>query len=42
MNAQVCFLKGFLIQVLMKSQLNALRALPAASLWFDLELGGLR
>jgi len=36
------FLLGLLIQDLMKVQWNALRALPSASLWFDLESGGLR
>jgi len=36
------FLLGFLIQDLMKVQWNALRALPSASLWLDLESGGLR
>jgi len=36
------FLLGFLIQDLMEFQWNALRALPTASLCFDLESGGLR
>lgn len=36
------FLFGFLIQDLMELQWNALRALPTASLWLDLESGGLR
>ena len=36
------FLLGFLIQVLVEFQWNALRALPTASLWLDLESGGLR
>jgi len=36
------FLLGFLIRVQVEFQWNALRALPSASLWLDLESGGLR
>ena len=38
MNRSLIFLSGFLIQFLVEFQWNALRALPSASLCFDLEL----
>jgi len=36
------FLLSFLIRVQVKFQWNVLRTLPSASLWLDLESGGLR
>jgi len=42
MNRSLMLLKGFLIQVQVEFQWNALRALPSASLWVVLVLKGLR